>query len=410
MTLPTQSVSEQDLDARLRHIRHHIHQHPELAFQEHATADYVAGILRSQGYEVSTGIAGTGIVATLRSGSGAGSIGLRADMDALPIHEQTGLQYASRNDGKMHACGHDGHTAMLIGAAHLIAQRRAFSGTVHLIFQPAEERGFDSGGKAMVDAGLFDRFPCDRIFAMHNHPGLAQGNFMARPGPFMAAGDRVFVTIQGVGGHAARPHQTHDPLVAAAATVMSLQTIVSRNIDPQECAVVSVGRLQAGAALNVIPDSAEIGISVRSFSEVVRARLRERILAIVDTTARGYETLAKVDYREGYPVLVNDAAQMDTALDVAEELVGPERVDRCCERQVGSEDFGYMLQKCPGALIRIGNGPAAASARLHNPKYDFNDDNLLLGARFWERLVTRCLPVSSADLPDPWPTPGGMGR
>lgn len=393
MPLAAESMTPQALDERLRAVRHHLHQNPELAFQEHETAAYISDILRPLGFSVTTGIVGTGIVATMRCGSGMGSIGLRADMDALPILEETGLPYASRNEGKMHACGHDGHSSMLLGAAYLLSRNRNFSGTINLIFQPAEERGFDSGGKAMVEAGLFEQFPCDRIFAMHNHPGLAQGHFMSRPGPYMAAGDRVFITIKGSGGHAARPHQTRDPLVAAAATVMALQTVVARNIDPQECAVVSIGKLQSGIALNVIPDSAEIGISVRSFDTAVRARLKERIMDIVTSTARAYDTEAIINYREGYPVLVNDETQTGVALDVAAALVGEDRVTRHAERQVGSEDFAYMLQQRPGALIRIGNGPAEADARLHNPKYDFNDNNLLLGATFWERLVSHCLPA-----------------
>ncbi len=394
MIIPAESITLQELDKRLRSVRHHLHQNPELAFQEHETADYISTILRTLGFSVTTGIVGTGIVATMRCGKGKGSIGLRADMDALPIYEETGLSYASRNDGKMHACGHDGHTSMLLGAAYMLSRNRNFSGTVNLIFQPAEERGFDSGAKAMVEAGVFEQFPCDRVFAMHNHPGLAQGHFMSRPGAYMAAGDRVFITIKGSGGHAARPHQARDPLVAAAATVLALQTVVARNIDPQECAVVSVGKLQSGAALNVIPDSAEIGISVRSFDKAVRELLKKRIIDIVESTARAYDTEAIIDYREGYPVLINDEAQTGVVLDIAAELVGENRVTRHAERQVGSEDFGYMLQRCPGALIRIGNGPAEANARLHNPKYDFNDDNLLLGARLWESLVNHCLPAN----------------
>lgn len=392
MPIPNQPLSTQELDDRLRAVRQHLHQHPELAYQEHATADYVANILKPLGYSVTTGFAGTGVVASLRTGDGAGSVGLRADMDALPIHEETGLPYASRHEGKMHACGHDGHMTMLLGAAYLLARNRQFSGTVNLIFQPAEERGFESGGEAMVEAGLFEHFPCDRIFAIHNHPGMEQGHFMARPGPFMAAGDRVFIVIKGVGGHAARPHLTRDPLVTASAIVMALQTVVSRNIDPQECAVVSVGRLHAGMALNVIPESAEIGISVRSFDPEIRALLKQRIVEIVESTARSYGTEAIIDYREGYPVLINDEAQTRVALDVATALVGQARVDYHGPRQVGSEDFGYMLQQRPGALIRLGNGPAEADARLHTPKYDFNDDNLLLGAQYWEKLVTTCLP------------------
>lgn len=392
MPIPNQPLSTQELDGCLRAVRQHLHQHPELAFQEHATADYVTDILKPLGYSVTTGIAGTGIVASLSTGNGSASIGLRADMDALPIHEETGLPYASRHEGRMHACGHDGHMAMLLGAAYLIAQRRAFSGTVNLIFQPAEERGFESGGKAMVEAGLFEQFPCDCIFAIHNHPGMEQGHFMSRPGPFMAAGDRVFITIKGVGGHAARPHLTRDPLVTASAIVMALQTVVSRNIDPQECAVVSVGKLHAGMALNVIPDSAELGISVRSFDPAIRALLKRRIVEIVESTARSYGTEAVIDYREGYPVLINDEAQTQVAMEVAAELVGSAKVDRHGPRQVGSEDFGYMLQQRPGALIRLGNGPADADARLHTPKYDFNDDNLMIGARYWEQLVAACLP------------------
>ena len=392
MPIPNQPLSAQELDDRLRVVRQHLHQHPELAFQEHATASYVADILKPLGYSVSTGIAGTGIVASRRAGDSSASLGLRADMDALPIHEETGLPYASRHEGRMHACGHDGHMAMLLGAAYLIAQRQSFAGTVNLIFQPAEERGFESGGKAMVEAGLFEQFPCDRIFAIHNHPGMEQGHFMSRPGPFMAAGDRVFITIRGLGGHAARPHLTRDPLVTASAIVMALQTVVSRNIDPQECAVVSVGKLHAGMALNVIPDSAELGISVRSFDPDIRALLKRRIIEIVESTAKSYGTEAIIDYRQGYPVLINDEAQTQVAMEVAAKLVGSERVDPNGARQVGSEDFGYMLQQRPGALIRLGNGPAEADARLHTPKYDFNDDNLLLGARYWEQLVAACLP------------------
>ncbi len=382
-----------ELDTELRGIRHHIHQNPELAFQETQTAAFVEKYLRDLGYDVTTGIGGTGLVGTLRSGDGKRSIGLRADMDALPISEETGLPYASQRAGLMHACGHDGHTAMLLGAAALIARNKRFSGVVNLIFQPAEEKGFDSGGLAMVKDGLFERFPCDSIFAIHNHPGLEQGFFMSRPGALMAAGDRVFITVKGVGGHAARPHHTNDPVVAAAAIVMALQTIVSRNVDPQESAVVSVGKLQAGNALNVIPDTADIGISVRSFSPAVRALLKERIMTIVESTAASYGASATINYIEGYPVLINDERQTRMALDVAAELVGEERVNRSAERQLGSEDFGYMLQVCPGALIRLGNGAAKDGARLHNPKYDFNDENLIVGATFWERLVERSLPV-----------------
>ena len=372
-------------------LRHHIHQHPELAFAEHATSDLVAGKLEEWGYEVTRGIGQTGLVAQLKVGDGGKRLGLRADMDALPIQEQTGLPYASSTPGLMHACGHDGHTTMLLGAARHLATRRNFSGTLNLIFQPAEERGFDSGGKAMVDDGLFARFPCDMVFAMHNHPGAPQGHFMSRAGTFMAAGDRVFITLRGVGGHAARPHLAVDPLVAAAAVVMALQTVVSRNVDPNESAVVTIGRLRSGDALNVIPAEAELGISVRSFSPAVRALLRERITALVNLTAEAYGAQAEIRYVEGYPVVDNAAEAVALACDVAAELVGEDHVVRDFPRMMGSEDFAYMLQACPGALLRIGNGPAADGRGLHNPRYDFHDGNLTVGAAFWSRLAERFL-------------------
>lgn len=371
--------------------RHHIHQHPELAFAEHQTSDLVADKLQQWGYQVTRGIGQTGLVAQLRVGEGSKRLGLRADMDALPIQEETGLPYASTTPGCMHACGHDGHTAMLLGAAKHLAATRRFSGTLNLIFQPAEERGFDSGAKAMVADGLFERFPCDMVFAMHNHPGAPQGRFLMRPGPFLAAGDRVFIKISGVGGHAARPHLAVDPLVAAAAIVMALQTVVSRNVDPNESAVVTVGRLRSGEALNVIPAEAEIGISVRSFSATVRALLKERITALVNATAEGFGAKAEIRYVEGYPVVDNATAAVTLAGDVATELVGAEQVEREFPRMMGSEDFAYMLQACPGALVRIGNGPSEGGRGLHNPNYDFHDGNLTVGAAFWSRLVERFL-------------------
>lgn len=371
--------------------RRHIHRHPELAFAEHKTSDLVAAKLAQWGYEVTRGIGGTGLVGQLRVGQGSQRLGLRADMDALPIQEETGLPYASTVAGCMHACGHDGHTTMLLGAARHLAATRRFNGTLNLIFQPAEERGFDSGAKAMIADGLFERFPCDMVFAMHNHPGAPQGNLLMRPGPFLAAGDRVFITITGVGGHAGRPHLAVDPLVAAAAIVMALQTVVSRNVDPGESAVVTVGRLRSGDALNVIPAEAEIGISVRSFSAAVRALLRERITDLVNATAEGYGAKAAIRYVEGYPVLENDPAAVALAGKVASELVGRDRVDLGFPRMMGSEDFACMLQVCPGALVRIGNGPSDGGRGLHNPRYDFHDDNLSVGAAFWGRLAEQFL-------------------
>lgn len=381
-------VPQQDELAGWRRL---IHSHPELAFAEHKTSDLVAAKLAQWGYEVTRGIGGTGLVAQLRVGDGHRRLGLRADMDALPIQEETGLPYASTVPGCMHACGHDGHTTMLLGAARHLAETRRFSGTLNLIFQPAEERGFDSGAKAMIADGLFDRFPCDRVFALHNHPGAPQGNLLMRPGPFLAAGDRVFINITGVGGHAGRPHLAVDPLVAAAAIVMALQTVVSRNVDPNESAVVTVGRLRSGDALNVIPAEAEIGISVRSFSAAVRSLLRERIISLVNATAAGYGTEASIRYVEGYPVVQNDPAAVSFAGQVATELLGSERVELEFPRMMGSEDFAYMLQVCPGALIRIGNGPSDGGRGLHNPRYDFHDDNLSVGAAFWSRLTEQFL-------------------
>ncbi|ABM34225.1 M20 aminoacylase family protein [Paracidovorax citrulli] len=378
---------EQELVA----VRRHLHQNPELAFGEHATSDFIAGKLAEWGYDVTRGIGGTGVVGRLRHGEGSKTLGIRADMDALPIQEATGVPYASCAPGLMHACGHDGHMAMLLGAAKYLARHRNFSGTLHLIFQPAEERGFDSGGKAMVADGLFELFPCDAVFALHNHPGLPQGRFLMRSGPFMAAGDRVFVKVSGIGGHAARPHLAIDPLVAASAIVMSLQTVVARNVDPSEPAVVTVGRLRAGDALNVIPADAEIGISVRSFSPEVRALLKERITALVAGVAQAHGCSADIDYVEGYPVVVNDAAAVDLARQVAVDLVGPGAVDAGFPPLMGSEDFAYMLQRCPGALVRIGNGPADGGRGLHNPRYDFNDLNLPYGAAFWCQLAERFL-------------------
>lgn len=375
------------LEAELRALRHHIHQHPELAFDEHDTAALVAQKLAEWGYEVTTGVGQTGVVGTLRAGDGTRRIGIRADMDALPIQEETGLEYASQNEGLMHACGHDGHSTMLLGAARHLAQTRNFNGTLHLIFQPAEERGFDSGAKAMLDDGLFERFPCDVVYAIHNHPGMEQGQMLFREGPFLAAGDRVFVQVKGVGGHAARPHLAADPLVAAAAIVVALQTVVSRNVDPDEPAVVTVGRLRAGQALNVIPDSAEIGISVRSFSQEVRDLLKKRITEIIESTAIAHGVRAEIDYVAGYPVLVNDAAANQLAIEVAQALLPPEQVKPQTKRLMGSEDFAYMLQQRPGALVRLGNGPATGGRGLHNPKYDFNDANLAIGAAYWSRLV-----------------------
>ena len=378
-----------DVKDELVGIRRHIHQHPELSYEEVDTAALVAARLESWGYAVARNIGGHGLVATLRSGSSKRSIGVRADMDALPINEMTGLSYASERQGKMHACGHDGHTAMLLGAALQLSRTRNFDGTVNLIFQPAEEAGFNSGAVQMIRDGLFERFPCDAIFGMHNHPGVETGTFMFRAGPFMAACDTVKIKILGKGSHAARPHQSIDPLVAASSLVMALQTVVSRNIDPMEAAVVTVGSLHAGHAANVIPEHATMELSVRSFKQEVRELLEQRIRALVQSHVEGYGAKAEVEYIRGYPVLVNSEAETEFAKQIAVELVGADKIIPSFPPIAGSEDFAYFLQQRPGCFLRVGNG--AGKPMLHNAHYDFSDDNVTVGAAYWTRLVERYL-------------------
>lgn len=378
-----------DTAEQLPAIRHHIHQHPELGYQEFATSDYVAGLLTEWGYTVTRGVGGTGLVATLRQGGGARSIMVRADMDALPIQEITGLPYASVHAGKMHACGHDGHTTMLLGAARELARTRRFDGTVHLIFQPAEEVGIDSGAARMIADGLFERFPCDAIFGIHNHPGVATGTFGFRAGPLMASSDSVRVTVRGRGSHAARPQHAIDPIVTASSMVMALQTIVARNIAPTDTAVITVGTFHAGTAANVIPETASFELSVRAFQEAVRNQLEARIRALLQAQAESYGASVEIDYHRGYPVVVNSEAETLLAADVATELFGADKVILPFPQVTGSEDFAFYLQHRPGCFIRLGNG--TDGAMLHNGQYDFNDANLAIGATFWTRLVERFL-------------------
>ncbi|WP_432241077.1 M20 aminoacylase family protein [Herbaspirillum robiniae] len=380
-----------DIKDEIVGIRRHIHQHPELSFEEADTAALVAARLEEWGYAVTRNIGGNGLVGSLRAGGGTRSIGLRADMDALPIHEETGLDWASRKHGTMHACGHDGHTAMLLGAAKHLARTRNFDGTLNLIFQPAEEAGFNSGAQKMLEDGLFDRFPCDAVFGIHNHPGVATGTFMFRSGPFMAACDTVKIRIVGRGSHAARPHLAVDPVVTAASLVMALQTVVSRNVDPMETAVITVGALHAGHAANVIPEYATMELSVRSFKQDVRELLEQRIRALVATHADSYGARAEVEYLRGYPVLVNSDAETEFARGVAAELVGEENVIPSFGPIAGSEDFAYFLQQRPGCFLRVGNGQG--KPMLHNAGYDFNDENIPVGAAYWTRLVERWMPV-----------------
>ena len=377
---------------RFTALRREIHRFPELAFDEHRTSQTVAERLEAWGYEVTRGLGGTGLVGTLRRGSSGRTLGIRADMDALPIHEETGRPWSSTRKGLMHACGHDGHTAMLLAAAQHLAEAGGFDGTLHLIFQPAEEGG--GGALKMMEDGLFDRFPCEAIFAMHNMPGVPQGHLWLREGPMMASSDYATITLRGNGGHGAMPHKATDPLVAAASLVMALQTVVSRNVDPQQTAVVTVGALQAGQANNVIPGTARLELSVRALDPAVRDLLRSRIHAIAAAQAESFAVKAEIDWRSGYAVLVNAPEPTEFARGVAQELVGAARVRAQAPALTGSEDFAFMLQKVPGSYVLIGNGDGEGSCMVHNPAYDFNDDNIAVGSAFWVLLTRRFLAAS----------------
>ncbi|MEY4732157.1 MAG: putative hydrolase YxeP [Pseudomonadota bacterium] len=374
-------------------LRRDIHRHPELAFEEHRTSDLVAAKLESWGYQVHRGLGGTGVVGTLQRGSSARKLGIRADMDALPIQEATGAEWASTRQGLMHACGHDGHTAILLAAAKAIAQAPEFDGTLNLIFQPAEEGG--GGAVRMMDDGLFEHHPCDAVFAMHNMPGMPVGHLVFRDGAAMASSDYATIRIHGTGGHGAMPHRAADPLVAASSIVMALQTIVARNVDPLHTAVVTVGALHAGQANNVIPALATLELSVRALDPQVRQLLEQRIKALVTAQAESFGVRAEVQWRQGYCVLVNHSAQTEFARQVALDLVGPERVTLNGPQLTGSEDFAFMLEKVPGSYLLIGNGvgDSAGACMVHNPAYDFNDDNIATGASYWVALVQAYLAV-----------------
>ncbi len=372
-------------------LRRDIHQHPELAFEEHRTADLVAAKLESWGYAVHRGLGGTGVVGTLTRGTSPRRLGLRADMDALPIEEATGVEWASSKPGLMHACGHDGHTAMLLAAAKTIANDAAFDGTLNLIFQPAEEGG--GGAVRMMADGLFEQHPCDAVFAMHNMPGVPQGHFVFRDGAAMASSDYVTIRIHGTGGHGAMPHRAADPLVAASSIVMALQTIVARNVDPLHTAVVTVGAMHAGQANNVIPALATLELSVRALDPEVRRLLEQRIKALVAAQAQSFGVTAEIDWRPGYCVLVNTETETNFARQVALDLVGAEHVTLHGPALTGSEDFAFMLEKIPGSYLLIGNGDgdSAGACMVHNPGYDFNDDNIATGSAYWVALVERYL-------------------
>ncbi|MHB1304604.1 MAG: M20 aminoacylase family protein [Acidiphilium sp.] len=371
--------------------RRDIHAHPEIGFEERRTSDLVAARLAEWGIEVHRGVGGTGVVGVLRRGNGDASIGLRADMDALPIAEATGKPYASTNAGRMHACGHDGHTTMLLGAAQYLATSGRFNGTVNFIFQPAEE-GL-GGAMAMLNDGLFARFPCDSVYGMHNRPGLPVGRFEMRAGPMMAGGAFFDIVVKGRGAHGARPEDSVDPVLAAATITASLQSIVARNVSPIDTAVVSVTTLQAGNAYNVIPETAVIRGTARSFKRETMALIEANMKRLASSIAEGFGATAEVDFRFLFAPLVNAAAETGTILDAAASLVGEDKVNRESALVMGSEDFSFMLEARPGAYINLGNGEA--SAPVHNDRYDFNDEAIPYGAALYAALVERGLPTAT---------------
>jgi amidohydrolase len=380
-----------DLHGEITVWRHDIHAHPELLYDVHRTAASVAEKLKSFGCdEVVTGIGRTGVVGVIRGSKpddGGRVIGLRADMDALPIEEATDLPYRSTVPGKMHACGHDGHTAMLLGAARYLTETRNFAGTAVVIFQPAEEGG--AGGKAMVQDGLMDRFRIEEVYGMHNYPGLPVGQFGLRPGPLMAAADRLTIEIEGRGGHAARPHISVDTVLVGAQIINQIQSIVSRNVDPLQAAVISICVFQAGSTDNVIPQTALLRGTARSLTPEVRDLLEKRLHEVVTGTAELYGATAKLTYKRDYPVTRNHERQAAFAAAVAAQVVGQERVDDRFAPVMGAEDFSFMLEARPGAFIFVGNGD---SAGLHHPAYDFNDETIPIGTSYWVKLVETALP------------------
>jgi hippurate hydrolase len=383
LTAPDDPRSEADFIA----LRHYLHSQPELGYEEDETAALVARYLRQWDFEVETGLAGTGVIGTLVSGDGTGSVALRADMDALPIAETTNLPYASRRHGLMHACGHDGHTTILLAAARQLAETKAFSGTVRLIFQPAEETG--GGARRMVEEGLFDRFSADAVFGLHNWPGMPVGQFGFLEGPAMASVEMAVITIRGRGGHGAKPHLAVDPVVVASSLVMALQTVVSRNVDPLQVAVLTVGSIHGGTLPNIIPDSVKLELTVRAFDEGVRQSIRSRVTALVHAHAAAFGAEADLYYPPGFPETVNDPSQTRLAAATARRHFGAGSIDDSLRPITASEDFSYMLQQRPGSFLFLGNGD---SADLHSPAYDFNDALIATGARYWRRLVEDLLP------------------
>jgi amidohydrolase len=379
-------------------IRRDIHAHPELCFEEKRTSDVVTQKLESWGIKIHRGLGKTGVVGIIEGSLGKGrSIGLRADMDALPLQEHNHFEHASQHPGKMHACGHDGHVAMLLGAAQYLAQHREFKGTVYFIFQPAEEGG--GGAREMIRDGLFDLFPCDAVFGMHNWPGIPVGDFAVTPGPMMASSNEFQITVKGKGGHAALPHNSADPVFAASQIIGSLQAIITRNKRPVDAAVLSITQFHAGDASNIIPDSAWIGGTVRTFTLEVLDLIESRLRQIASATAQAFDCTAEVTFLRNYPPTINHEKETAFAVDIMKELVGEKHVNPRIDPTMGAEDFAFMLQEKPGCYVFIGNGDGdhrsqghgLGPCQLHNPSYDFNDQLLPLGSTYWVRLVERYL-------------------
>jgi amidohydrolase len=373
--------------------RRDIHAHPETAFEEHRTSELVAKKLAEFGLQVTRGLAGTGVVGTLKAGSSRRAIGLRADMDALHVEERNGFAHRSQHAGRMHACGHDGHTTMLLGAAKYLAETRNFDGTVHFIFQPAEEN--EGGGRVMVEQGLFDKFPVEAVYGMHNWPGMPVGQFGVMKGPMMASFDIFEITVTGVGCHAAMPQRGVDPVVVAAEIVGALQTIASRTVSPLDAAVVSVTQFHAGDTWNVIPETAVLRGTTRTFKPEIQDLVEARLKRIAEGIAATHGCTVVQRYERRYPPTVNSAAETDRAADALAEVVGAANVLRDLAPTMGSEDFAFMLQAKPGCYVWIGNGPGEGGCTLHNPGYDFNDEILPIGASYWARLIERDLAKSA---------------
>jgi amidohydrolase len=379
--------------SELQQIRRDIHAHPELCFEEKRTAGVVAQKLTEWGIPVLRGMGLTGVVGVIRRGSSARAIGLRADMDALPVQEINSFSHASKHEGKMHACGHDGHTAMLLGAAHYLSQHGHFDGTVYVIFQPAEEGG--GGARRMMDDGLFTQCPMEAVFGMHNWPGIAVGTFGVRPGPMMASSNEFEVIIKGKGAHAAQPHKGIDPIMVAIQIAQSWQTVVTRNKSPIDAGVLSITQIHAGSATNVIPDEATLIGTVRTFTTEVLDLIEQRMRAIAEHTATAFDAEVDFRFKRNYPPLINHAKETAFAVEVMQSVVGAQNVDAQAEPTMGAEDFAYMLQEKPGCYVFIGNGEGAhrdtghglGPCNLHNPSYDFNDDLLPIGATYWVRLA-----------------------